>query len=109
MNSLLRRSPLIRAQLRAARNMSGHSIEHAQAEAKKWKNISYVALPFICVVGVWVGYDHVTHHDHWEQVQYPYIGKRDKPMPWTLAGGSECALFDYKCARKLEEAKKALA
>lgn len=30
-------------------------------------------------------------------------------MPWTLAGGSKCPLFDYACAAKEKAAKEALA
>jgi len=30
-------------------------------------------------------------------------------MPWTLKGGSKCALFDYSCAAKEKAAKAALA
>ena len=35
--------------------------------------------------------------------------KRDKAMPWTLAGGSACDLFDYTCSAKEKAAKAALA
>ena len=35
--------------------------------------------------------------------------KRDKAMPWTLAGGSSCDLFDYTCSAKEKAAKAALA
>ena len=36
--------------------------------------------------------------------------KRDKPMPWTQAGGSKCDLFDYtsSCYKAEQAAKAAL-
>lgn len=34
---------------------------------------------------------------------------RGQEMPWTLKGGSKCALFDYSCAAKEKAAKAALA
>ena len=44
-----------------------------------------------------------------EAPRYPWMHKRDKPMPWTQAGGSECDLFDYvSWCYKEEKAKKAL-
>ena len=30
-------------------------------------------------------------------------------MPWTLAGGSKCDLFDYGCGAKEKAAKAAMA
>lgn len=41
------------------------------------------------------------------QVLYPHMRKRDKEMPWALAGGSKCDLFDYTCAAKEKAAKAA--
>ena len=41
--------------------------------------------------------------------KYPWMKKRDKAMPWTLAGGSSCDLFDYTCSAKEKAAKAALA
>jgi len=35
--------------------------------------------------------------------------KRDKPMPWTQAGGSPCDLFDYDCKAKYLAAQAAAA
>eukprot|EP00967_Tisochrysis_lutea_P020344 scaffold23155_cov39-Tisochrysis_lutea.AAC.1 len=43
------------------------------------------------------------------RVKYDYIGIRNKPMPWALAGGSKCDLFDYDCAAKEKAAKAAAA
>mmetsp|Transcript_28941 Transcript_28941/g.49444 ORF Transcript_28941/g.49444 Transcript_28941/m.49444 type:complete len:112 (-) Transcript_28941:434-769(-) len=103
----LRRLALVRPA--GVRQMSGHTVEEAIAETSKWKKISYGFLPIVGLVGVYVGYDHIKHHSHWEQVDYPYIGRRLKPMPWTLFGGSACALFDYNCAAKEKAAKAALA
>ena len=44
-----------------------------------------------------------------EAPKYPWMKKRDKAMPWTLAGGSSCDLFDYTCSAKEKAAKAALA
>ena len=44
-----------------------------------------------------------------EAPKYPWMKKRDKAMPWTLAGGSACDLFDYTCSAKEKAAKAALA
>jgi len=94
--------------MQGIRNMSGHSIEEAIAETDKWKKISYASLPVIVVFGAYVAYDHVMHHAHWHQVKYPYIAKRDKPMPWALSGGSDCGLFEYGECWQEDKAKKAL-
>lgn len=40
---------------------------------------------------------------------YPWMKKRDKEMPWALAGGSKCDLFDYACSAKERAAKAAAA
>merc|ERR1719473_1861144 len=88
------------------RFMSGHSIEEAIAESDKWKKISYVFIPFVVSVTAFVMFTHKHHHHH--EVKYPYITKRDKPMPWTLKGGSKCDLFDYTCAAKEKAAKAAM-
>jgi len=93
-----------------SRMMSGHSIEEAIAETDKWKKISFVFLGGIVVpYTIFTMIQHFRHHHHWEQVEYPYIGRRLKEMPWTLKGGSKCALFDYSCAAKEKAAKAALA
>ena len=74
-----------------------------------------------------------------ERVLYPFVNKRDKcvaphrpervhvppghsppeprvrsvadgrELPWTLAGGSKCALFDMACGAKERAAKAAMA
>jgi len=103
-SALLRSARLLRPQFQSVRNMSGHSIEEAIAETDKWKKISYAFLPVVGLVGTYVMYDHFAHHKHYHQVKYPFIGKRDKPMPWALAGGTDCALFDYKCSAALKAA-----
>merc|ERR1719198_24636 len=96
MNALLRNRALrLGTQLKGVRNMSGHSMEDAIAETEKWKKISYVFLPFVVISGIYIMADHFRHHHHWIQVKYPYIQKRDKPMPWALAGGKDVGLFDY--------------
>jgi len=94
-----------------ARMMSGHSIEHAIAETDKWKKISYAFIPFCGVYAIYVGSAHLAHHhDHEEEPpQYPWMKKRAKELPWTLAGGSKCDLFDYHCSAKEKAAKAAAA
>lgn len=94
--------------LRAAgvRHMSGHSPEHAIAETSKWKKISYAFVPFVCAVTVYVMGTH--HHEHHEEVAYPFMKKRNKEYPWALQGGSKCDLFDFPCAEKEKAAKAAL-
>jgi len=89
--------------------MSGHSIEHAIEETAKWKKFSFVMMPCVAVYAVIVGYKHFAHHHDHEQVLYPHMRKRDKEMPWALAGGSKCDLFDYDCAAKEKAAKAAAA
>jgi len=88
------------------RMMSGHSAEEAMAEMDKWKKFSYIAIPFVTAVTVYVfgTHKHVHHHE----VEYQYITRRLKPMPWTLWGGSKCDLFDYTCGAKEKAAKAAL-
>jgi len=50
---------------------------------------------------------HFQHgHDEHVRPAYPYIMKRDKPMPWALAGGTDCGLFDYKCSAAIAAAKE---
>jgi hypothetical protein len=44
-----------------------------------------------------------------EPPQYPWMKKRAKELPWTLAGGSKCDLFDYHCSAKEKAAKAAAA
>merc|ERR1719230_40415 len=111
MASLLARSLQLRSpSLARARMMSGHSIEEAIAETDKWKKISFVFLGAAVVpITVYTMVKHFAHHHHWEQIYYPYIGKRNKEMPWTLKGGSKCDLFDYTCAAKEKAAKAAMA
>ena len=98
--------------LRAAgvRHMSGHSPEHAIAETSKWKKISYAFIPFCVLYAGFVMVRHNSHHhDHEDEpIKYPWMTKRDKPMPWTLRGGSKCDLFDFPCAEKEKAAKAAL-
>ena len=65
-------------------------------------------MPVVAATGVIVMYRHFANHHHHEVIYYPFIGKRDKPMPWTLKGGSKCDLFDYGCAAKERAAKAAL-
>ena len=80
------------------------------AETDKWKKISYVAMPAVVLYGVFVFIRHNSHehHDH-EHPKYPYITKRDKPMPWALAGGFDCDLFDVRCKAKARKAAAAAA
>lgn len=42
-------------------------------------------------------------------MKYPFVKKRDKPMPWALRGGTDCDLFDYGCSAKIKAAKAAEA
>ena len=117
--------------LAPARQMSGHSMEHAigarrppaprppvlsgatlslgaRAEAtSQWKKYSYMFVPVVVVFGVVTMGKHFMHghHDH-DEVPFPYMKKRDKAMPWALKGGSKCDLFDYDCSAK-ERALKA--
>ena len=86
-------------------------------------------IPAVVLYGVWCGVAH--QHVHYQyvcraplttlalgapatalsldalraQVDYPYLKKRDKEMPWTLRGGSKCDLFDYECAAKEQAAR----
>merc|ERR1712087_153849 len=101
---VLRRVGTIRAT--GARFMSGHSIEEAVAETKKWQVISYGFIPFVVLVTCYVMGTH--KHSHYHKVDYQFIKKRDKEMPWALKGGSKCDLFDYTCAAKEKAAKAAL-
>merc|ERR1719473_550317 len=104
------RARLFRPPTQGVRMMSGHSIEEAIAETDKWKKISFVFLGGIVVpYTIFTMIRHFQHHHEWHQVEYPYIGRRLKEMPWTLKGGSKCALFDYGCAAKEKAAKAALA
>ena len=46
------------------------------------------------------------------QPKYPFIKKRDKPMPWALSKsgmGSDCDLFDVACGAKFRAMKAAEA
>lgn len=46
------------------------------------------------------------------QPQYPFMKKRDKPMPWAaskMGMGSDCDLFDYTCSNKFKAMKAAEA
>ena len=92
-----------------SRQMSGHSMEEAIAETEKWRKISYGFLPVVGLVGIMVMGKHFAHHHEYEQVMYPFIKKRDKPMPWNLAGGTDCDLFDYACSAKIKAAQAAAA
>ena len=80
------------------------------AETDKWKKISYAFMPVVALYAVFVTIRHNSHehHDH-EQVKYPFIKKRDKPMPWALAGGTDCDLFDTACGAKARAAARAAA
>mmetsp|Transcript_38220 Transcript_38220/g.83996 ORF Transcript_38220/g.83996 Transcript_38220/m.83996 type:complete len:117 (+) Transcript_38220:162-512(+) len=109
MMSPLRRSMLAKGNSLAgqSRLMSGHTPEQALAEMEKWKKFSYICIPVVTVAGVVIVA--TTKHEHHELVEYPYLRKRDKPMPWTLKGGSKCDLFDFECAAKERAAKAELA
>ncbi|KAL3909707.1 MAG: hypothetical protein SGPRY_009329 [Prymnesium sp.] len=108
MNALLSRSSF-RPLARSVRNMSGHSAEEAIAEMQKWKKISYAFMPTVALFAVYTAYDHMAHHDDTEKGNYPYMNKRDKPLPWTLAGGLDCGLFDYHCSNRIKAAKAAMS
>ena len=43
------------------------------------------------------------HHDH-EQIAYPYMKKRTKPLPWSC---TNCDLFDMPCWKKCKEERAA--
>ena len=46
------------------------------------------------------------------QPKYPFMKKRDKPMPWALSKtgmGSDCDLFDVACGAKFRAMKAAEA
>jgi len=95
---------------KGVRHMSGHSMEHAIAETDKWKKISFVFMPVVGAYMIFVGIRHNSHgHHEYEQVKYPFVKKRDKPMPWALRGGTDCDLFDYGCSAKIKAAKAAEA
>uniref|UniRef100_A0A7S3AU50 Uncharacterized protein n=1 Tax=Haptolina ericina TaxID=156174 RepID=A0A7S3AU50_9EUKA len=123
MNALARNAArnAARLQTKFVRQMGGHSMEEAVAETSKWQKVSYVALPACTLFGIVVYIKEMQHEHHHapaepkkakiglaapDRIAYPYIAKRDKPYPWTLAGGSECALFDFKCSAA-EKALKA--
>ena len=94
-----------------ARFMGGHSMAEAIAETDKWKKVSYAFIPFCGLYAIFVTVRHNSHHHEHEEEppQYPWMKKRDKKMPWTLRGGSECDLFDYGPCYQKEKAAKAAA
>ena len=66
-------------------------------------------MPVVAAFGVVQWIKHASHGDHeYHQTAYPFVKKRDKELPWALAGGSKCDLFDYACAEKEKAAKAAL-
>jgi cytochrome c oxidase subunit 6a len=58
-------------------------------EMKKWKVITFVALPF-CVVKAAYDLSHGSHHGT-EHPDYPYLHIRSKDFPWGPDG-----LFEVK-------------
>mmetsp|Transcript_39610 Transcript_39610/g.79170 ORF Transcript_39610/g.79170 Transcript_39610/m.79170 type:complete len:128 (-) Transcript_39610:487-870(-) len=123
MLSALRRLRSPPAAPAGVRFMSGHSIEHAIAETEKWKKISFLFLPVVGAYGIFTMIRHFQHDHHAhsvsgdepDRVLYPYINIRNKPLPWSLTDkailgrGSNCALFDYECAKKERAAAAAAA
>jgi len=84
---------------------------------------SAVFLPVVGAYGIFTMIRHFQHDHHAhsvsgdepDRVLYPYINIRNKPLPWSLTDkailgrGSNCALFDYECAKKERAAAAAAA
>ena len=66
------------------------------------KNATFGGIALCGVLFVYNMVLHFTHDHHHEQIDYPYIKKRTKPLPW---GCSNCDLFDMPCWKKCKEAK----
>eukprot|EP01039_Chlorochromonas_danica_P001807 gene1807-1974_t len=93
--SVVRRSAPI------ARNVRMMSHGHdAQAEAARWKKLSFGMVGLSAVFGAFTiltGH----HHEH-ARDDLPYMHIRAKPYPWRC----DCSVFDGKCWEKCDAESK---
>lgn len=60
------------------------------AEMKKWRNITFVAIPLCGMLAV---YNLSGHHEEGEESPaYSYLHIRNKDFPW-----GKCGLFEFNC------------
>jgi cytochrome c oxidase subunit 6a len=66
---------------------------------KKWKGVSFIAMPACVCLGAW-SFMNQEHHHPAERPAYSYLNIRNKIMPW----GGKCGLFEYgKCQEPDDE------
>ncbi|QDZ19324.1 putative subunit VIa of cytochrome c oxidase [Chloropicon primus] len=97
---------LARASLRNAqdktkfgvRNMSGGSYEEELANTNMWRNVTFVGLPIVGGLTVYI-FSQAHHHGH-EQPAYSYLQIRNKDFPW---GTGKENLFDMLSGKAAKE------
>mmetsp|Transcript_15714 Transcript_15714/g.39994 ORF Transcript_15714/g.39994 Transcript_15714/m.39994 type:complete len:104 (-) Transcript_15714:814-1125(-) len=91
-------SDLSRVTLRpGARHMSGGgSYQEELANTAMWRNVTFVGLP--CIAGLTVYIFSKGHHHGEEQPAYSYLQIRNKEFPW-----GKCNLFDVLSGKCKDE------